>query len=111
MFPSKQIEHGIPNNDKYFAIMLPYPQKGGPDCSGIAYGIGDEHTLINPATKKIEKAILINRRSCYTDSDLFESLAFLIYGHPGEEVLDRMKARHDEMCTELIQIWVFKKAE
>lgn len=102
------ILHGIARHN-YFGILQPAYQRGGLDCSGIAMGIDFPHILEDPRTKEQTRAILIQRRTIYTDYPLFKAIVFLLYGAPAEEVMRHLKAKHPDMIDELVELWIFKK--
>lgn len=105
---AQEIRHGIPRHD-YFAILQPTDRRGGMDCAGIGRGIGLRYKLVNPYTKEEVEAILVCRRTIYTSSAEFEALAYILYGTDKDTLLGQLRARHEEMIEEIVEIWTFKK--
>lgn len=102
------IKHGEPKHD-YFSILQPCYRRGGLDCLCHLVGIGVTHTLVNPTTQETIRGKLILRRMLYTDNDVFEAIAYTIYGFPGAAVIEQMQRKYEDMITEVVEIWTFKK--
>lgn len=108
MSKNRTILHGIPDHD-YFGIIQPIEHPAGMDCSSIADGLGLTYTLVSPVDNTKVQAILICKRTLYTDSDALEAISYLLYGVHRDLLLDRMHKRYADMMDEVVELWCFKK--